>query len=56
MTLCAADLSGDGVVDGADLADLLSQWGGPGTADLTGDGNVDGADLAALLAAWGACP
>ena len=47
-----ADLDGDGDVDGADLAALLSQWGGPGTADLNGDGVVNGADLAQLLAAW----
>jgi hypothetical protein len=48
-----ADLNGDGVVNGADLAILLGQWGGPGSADLNGDGVVGGADLALLLAAWG---
>jgi hypothetical protein len=47
------DLNGDGVVDGADLGILLSEWGGPG-ADLNGDGVVDGADLGILLAAWSA--
>src|SRR5690606_22099058 len=47
-----ADLNGDGLVNGADLANLLSQWGQLGSADLTGDGVVNGADLAALLAAW----
>lgn len=47
-----ADLNGDGLVNGADLATLLSQWGQLGSADLTGDGVVNGADLAALLAAW----
>jgi len=50
------DLNGDGVVDGADLGALLSQWGAvdPGTAaDLNGDGVVDGADLGLLLGAWG---
>jgi hypothetical protein len=47
-----ADLDGSGTVDGADLAILLGQWGGPGTADLDGSGSVDGADLAILLGAW----
>ena len=47
-----ADLNGDGVVNGADLAILLGQWGGSGSADLNGDGVVNGADLALLLGAW----
>ncbi|MGA1630611.1 MAG: dockerin type I domain-containing protein, partial [Phycisphaerales bacterium] len=47
-----ADLNGDGVVNGADLAILLSAWGGSGPADLDGDGAVTGADLAILLGAW----
>jgi hypothetical protein len=47
------DLNGDGFVNGADLATLLAQWGGAGSADLNGDGTIDGADLAVLLAAWG---
>lgn len=51
---CPADLTGDGVVDGADLGALLGDWGGS-ASDLTGDGVVDGADLGALLGAWGAC-
>lgn len=53
---CPADLNGDGVVDGADLATLLGAWGGGGAPNLNGDGLVDGADLASLLGAWGACP
>ncbi len=48
------DLNGDGIVDGADLASLLSQWNAPGgPADLNRDGIVNGGDLAALLANWG---
>ncbi len=47
-----ADLNGDGTVSGADLAVLLGQWGGPGTADFDNNGVVDGADLAVLLGAW----
>ncbi len=46
------DLDGDGVVGAADLALLLSQWGGAGEGDLDGDGNVGAGDLALLLAAW----
>ncbi len=47
-----ADLNGDGFVNGSDLATLLAQFGGPGSADLNGDGVVNGSDLAQLLAAW----
>ena len=56
---CPADLTGNRVVDGADLAALLGGWGacsGSCPADLTGDGVVNGADLAAQLGAWGNCP
>jgi hypothetical protein len=60
------DLDCDGVVDSADLAQLLAQWGpcapsppaplpgGEGClADFTADGVIDAADLAELLANWG---
>lgn len=56
---CAADLNGDGTVNGADLGALLSFWGSAGAfppADIDGNGAVDGFDLASLLAAWGTCP
>jgi|GEM_PF-2990098 len=52
---CPADLNQDGVVDGADLGQLLTSWGSAGRADLNGDGVTDGADLGALLTQWGAC-
>ena len=55
---CPADLSTDGVVNGADLGLLLAAWGpcsGACAADLNADGVVNGADLGALLAAWGIC-
>jgi hypothetical protein len=52
VTAVPGDLNGDGVVDGADLGLLLSNWGGSGVGDLTGDGLVDGADLGLLLSAW----
>jgi len=51
---CSPDLNGDGVVNGADLALVLGQWGpSKGTcADLNSDGVVNGADLAILLGNW----
>ncbi len=53
---CLSDLDHNDVVNGADLASLLSSWGkSGGRADLNGDGVVNGADLAALLSAWGPC-
>lgn len=52
---CAWDLDGNGIVDGADLGELLAQWGTPGTADFDNSGAVDGGDLGELLANWGKC-
>jgi len=55
---CTGDLTGDRVVDGADIAEMLGAWGaGAGSpSDLNGDGTVDGSDLALLLSTWGSCP
>lgn len=48
------DIDGDGDVDAADLALLLSSWGASGSAaDINDDGTVDAADLSALLGNWG---
>ncbi len=50
-----SDLTGDGFVDGADIAVLLRRWGPIDAADptdLTADGAVDATDLATLLANW----
>ena len=52
---CTADLNNDHKVDGADIGQLLSQWGTNGSADIDGSGTVDGPDLAQLLAQWGPC-
>ena len=50
---CKADLDNDGLVDGRDLALLLSRWGSVEVCyDLSGNGVVDGADLAVLLGTW----
>jgi hypothetical protein len=48
----AADLNGDGQVDGIDLGILLAAWSSAGPGDLNGDGVVDGVDLGVLLGAW----
>ena len=59
---CIGDVNGDGVIDLADLATLLANFGAtadatPADGDLDGDGDVDLADLAALLAVFGTtCP
>lgn len=50
---CGTDLNCDGMIDAADLAELLLNWGGSGQGDLNGDGVVDSADLGILLGAWG---
>ncbi|MFM7259800.1 MAG: thrombospondin type 3 repeat-containing protein, partial [bacterium] len=53
---CLADIADDdGVIGAADLAVLLSHWGGPGFGDLDCDGLVGASDLSLLLSAWGAC-
>jgi formylglycine-generating enzyme required for sulfatase activity len=58
---CIADITGDGVVDGTDLAAVLAQWGPCGSTesclgDVILDAEVDGKDLATVLSAWGVCP
>ncbi|TVQ30163.1 MAG: LEPR-XLL domain-containing protein [Phycisphaeraceae bacterium] len=48
------DLTGSGVVNAQDLAQLLSVWGtSDPVADLTGSGVVNAQDLAELLSVWG---
>jgi hypothetical protein len=54
-TSCPGDLTGDGMIDGADLGLLLGNWSQDGAGDLNEDGIVDGADLGLLLGAWGPC-
>ena len=55
---CTGDVIPSGIIDGVDLAQMLSSWG-PCTncpADIDGDGVVTGIDLGQLLAGWGPCP
>lgn len=55
VNVALGDLSGDGVVDGSDLAVVLGSWGMSGTTgDVNGDGFVSADDLAILLGNWGA--
>ena len=54
---CPGDVTGDGQVDGADLATILGWWGtDDSAADINGDGDVNGADLSYVLGYWGLCP
>ena len=49
----AADMNGDGLVNGADMGILLLYWGNPGTdGDLNDDGTVSGPDLGIMLTQW----
>ena len=58
--VCLGDITGNGVVDAADLGILLAVWNTDGKsapeADINGDGTVNAADLGILLGAWGECP
>jgi hypothetical protein len=52
---CDADLTGDGLVNGADLGLLLGAWELTALGDLNGDGITNGADLGLMLTAFGPC-
>ena len=54
-TQCAADLTGDGVLDFFDLSRfLVCFFAGGSNADINGDGELDFFDVSAFLAAFGA--
>jgi hypothetical protein len=55
---CPYDLTGDGKVDGPDLAVVLGAFGQSGSlpADINLDGTVDSYDIAYILGGWGPCP
>jgi len=50
------DFDLNGVVDGVELAVIMSLWGqvNPKIGDLNHDGTIDGGDLVIMLARWGA--
>ena len=54
---CPGDLDGNGTIDSADLAILLTHYGrcNDCEADLSGDGYVDQDDIDELMASWGEC-
>jgi hypothetical protein len=56
---CHGDLSGNGMVDVADIIQLISDWG-PCTdtccpSDLNRDGSVEVNDIIEIISSWGAC-
>jgi len=57
---CPGDVTDNGIVNGTDLAAILTAWGSGGKSeydcDVDNDGAVGGGDLAIVLAGWGACP
>jgi predicted outer membrane repeat protein len=57
--VCPGDSNGDGVVDGRDLGEVLSNWGPctytPCYEDFNLDGVINGGDLGVLLNNWGTC-
>lgn len=55
---CPSDLDRSGIVDGADLYQLLGNWNlevSKIEGDTNEDGVVDGADLAMMFICWGDC-
>ncbi len=52
---CSADIVPDGIVDGGDIAAVLSNWGQCTncSADTDADGVVGPSDLALVLSSWG---
>lgn len=59
--VCSEDVDHNNLVNGVDLAIVLSKWGTSGGKDYPGadvdhSGLVDGSDLAQVLNSWGACP
>jgi hypothetical protein len=55
---CLADLSGNGVVDFADILLIIAVWGPcPGCPeDLDGSGDVGFGDILVVIGTWGPCP
>jgi hypothetical protein len=55
VDLTTLDINPDSVIDMADVAAILADWGDRGSiADVNGDGIVDGGDLGLVLASFGA--
>ena len=58
FAMCAADATGNGVVNIDDLVLVITHWGATGSdpADVNGDHVVNIDDLVAVITAWGNCP
>jgi formylglycine-generating enzyme required for sulfatase activity len=60
LAQCPGDITGNGMVNGADLGLVLAAWGSDGSeqpgADINADGIVNGADLSFVIGAFGPCP
>lgn len=55
---CLIDLNGDHVINGIELAIILSNWGAVPvgtTGDVNGDGFINGVDLTIIISGWGPC-
>ena len=55
---CPGDTNGDGVIDTADLVNVILGWdtdGSGNNSDVNGDGTVDVTDLVVVILAWGDC-
>jgi len=52
------DLDLNGMIDGLDLAFILSAWGqkNPPMGDLDNNGSIGGGDLTTILSRWGVVP
>jgi formylglycine-generating enzyme required for sulfatase activity len=59
MAQCPGDITGNGLVNGADLGLVLAAWGSDGSdepgSDINADGQVNGADLSFVIEAFGPC-
>ena len=55
--VCVGDVTGDGVVDVADLLSVIKAWGPCSgcPADINGDSVVNVTDILAIVNDWGAC-
>jgi len=55
--VCVGDVTGDGVVDVADLLSAIESWGACSgcPADINGDSVVNVTDILAIVNDWGAC-
>ena len=48
-----ADLTGDDLIDGSDLALVLAHWGSDeASVDINDDGTINAEDIAFVLASW----